>query len=195
MLPTWRRIRLITTITFSILGIGLLVLAYSLIGRFPGSTVVTLAMFAIVIPVGMYGLFTVTGWHRSAASAAKPNPLVGWIIRNGLAPFLPILFMVFLFGLGRGMDLTPLDRSGSAANTLNDSCMAGARQEITRNGRDPADPVLKAKAISYCTCVTAGVQREYEPEEFARLSADADRLEHDPKMGRLMESCVKQAGG
>jgi hypothetical protein len=36
MVPLWRRIRLILTVTFAIVATGLLYLAYALVGRFPG---------------------------------------------------------------------------------------------------------------------------------------------------------------
>jgi hypothetical protein len=38
MLPLWRRLRLAFTVIFSVIGVGLLALAWALIGRFPGST-------------------------------------------------------------------------------------------------------------------------------------------------------------
>ena len=86
------------------------VLAYSLSGRFPGSTVVVLAMIALALPIGIYCLATVGGWQRSLASGANPSGLTGWIIRSKLAPVLPIAFMFFLLGLLWNMDLTPLDQ-------------------------------------------------------------------------------------
>jgi hypothetical protein len=193
MLTMWRRIRLIATVTFSLIGIGLLVLAYALIGRFHGVTVVTLAKLAVIIPVGFYLILTVVGWQRSTAAEAKPNALVAWLIRNHFAPFLPILFLFFLLGLGRGMDLNPIDRSVDAAEVMNRSCVAGARQQIVRTGGDPDSSSLKARMSSYCGCLTARVQREYEPNEFAKLMDDPGRLGSDAKMSRIIDSCAKSA--
>lgn len=199
MLPLWRRIRLIITVTSTVIAAGMLVLAYSLIGRFPGATVVTLAMIAVVLPIGLYLLATVTGWHRSAASGAKPNAVVGWILRNNLAPFLPIMFMFFLFGLGSQMDLTPIDReatdNAAFARSFNQSCVDGARKEIARKGGNPDSAELSARAVSYCTCMSAAVQREYTPDEFFKLVSDPDRMDKEERMGRIVDRCAKAASG
>jgi len=105
---------------------GLLVLAYGLIGRFPGPTVATLAMIAVVLPIGIYALATVGGWQRSLASGARPTGLTGWIIRHKLTPILPLMFLFFLFGLVRAMDLTPIGREAHRT--------AGLSRSINQSG-------------------------------------------------------------
>ena len=144
MLPLWRRIRLVLTVTFTVVGAGLLVLAYSLTGRFPGSTVVTLGMIAIALPVGFYCLATVGGWQRSLASGARPSGLTGWIIRHNLAPVLPIMFMFFLLGLLWDMDLKPLDRdvhdSAALSRSINQACVASAGKRSRRPAATPTVP-------------------------------------------------------
>jgi hypothetical protein len=199
MLPRWRRIRLIVTIFFTIMAAGLMFLAYALLGRFPGVTVVTLAMIAVLLPVGFYLLATVVGWQRSEGSDARPNALVGWIIRNRIAPVLPILFMFLLLGLGRGMDLTPIDRearnSADLSRSMHASCVDGARKEIARAGSDPDSVDMKAKALAYCSCVTVTLQREYTADEFVRLASDPGGLDKDEKVNRIIDSCAKAASG
>ena len=199
MLPRWRRIRLILTITFAIIATGLLFLAYALIGRFPGVTVVTLAMIAVLLPIGFFLLATVVGWQRSIGSGARPNALIGWLIRNNIAPVLPILFMFLLLGLGRGMDLTPIDRevrnTADLSRSMSEACVAGARKEIIRTGGSPDSVEMRARAVSYCGCVTAALQREYTPDEFVRLVSDPGRLDKEERMSRIVDSCAKAASG
>jgi hypothetical protein len=115
MLPFWRRVRLIATTTTSVISVGLLVLACALLGRFPDVTVQTLAIIALPLPGGCLFLTTVIGWHRSAVRGAEPRGVIGWIIRSHLVPLLPLLFVVFLVGLGRQIDLTPLDLTNEFA--------------------------------------------------------------------------------
>jgi hypothetical protein len=197
MLPLWRRVRVILTVTFTIIAAGMLVLAYALIGRFPGVTVVTLAMIAVVLPIGFYLLATVVGWQRSAASGARPNALVGWIIRNNVAPFLPIMFLFLLLGLGREMNMTPIDQDArsSLSRSMNESCVASARSELTRTGGNPDSAEMKAKAASYCDCVTVSLQREYTPDEFIRLAGDPGRLDKEEKIRRIIDRCAKASSG
>jgi hypothetical protein len=130
------------SVTFALIGGRLLVLAYSLTGRFPGSTVVVLAMIAIALPSGIYCLATVGGWQRSLASGASPSGLAGWIIRSKLAPVLPIAFMFFLLGLLWNMDLTPLDRRARQRRPvaldkpgLRRQCQEGDRGNRRRSGQ------------------------------------------------------------
>jgi hypothetical protein len=199
MLPLWRRIRLILTVTFAIVAAGLLYLAYALVGRFPGVTVVTLAMIAVLLPIGFYLLATVVGWQRSAESGVRPNALVGWIIRNRIAPGLPIMFMFLLLGLGRGMDLTPIDREArngaDLLRAMNVSCVGGARQEIARTGSDPDSAAMKTRAVSYCSCVIAAFQQEYTPDEFVRLASDPGQFDKEERMTRIINRCAKAASG
>ena len=199
MLPRWRRLRLVLTAIFALIAAGLLVLAYGLIGRFPGPTVATLAMIAVVLPIGIYALATVGGWQSSLASGARPTGLTGWIIRHKLTPILPLMFLFFLFGLVRAMDLTPIDRVAPTAaglsQSINQSCVASARSGIAKNGGDPDSAAMKAKALSYCGCVTVALQREYTPDEFVRLAGDPGRLDKDERMNRIIETCAKAASG
>ena len=197
MLPRWRRLRLVLTAIFALVAVGLLVLAYALIGRFPGSSVSTLAMIAVVLPIGMYALATVGGWQRSLASGARPTGMTGWIIRHKIAPILPIMFLIFLFGLVRAMDLTPIDReahtTAGLSRSIDESCVASARSRIARNGGDPDGATTKAKALSYCGCVTVALQREYTPDEIVSLAGDPGRLDKDERMNRIMATCARAA--
>jgi hypothetical protein len=197
MLPRWRRLRLVLTAIFALIATGLLVLAYALIGRFPGSTVTTLATVAVVLPIGMYALATVGGWQRSLASGASPTGVTGWIIRHRLTPILPLVFLFFLLGLVRAMDLTPIDREAHTAaglsRSINESCVASARSGIAKSGGDPDSAAMQAKAVSYCGCVTVALQREYTPEEFVRLAGDPGRLDKEERMNRIIDSCAKAA--
>jgi hypothetical protein len=199
MLPRWRRVRLIITGTFTIIAAGMLVLAYAIIGRFPGVTVATLGLIALLLPVGFYLLATVVGWQRSIASGAMPNALVGWIIRNNMAPVLPIMFMFLLLGLGNEMNLAPIDRSANSdaavSRSIRDACVAGARQEILKTGGDPNAVALGARVTAYCDCMTAAVQREYTPDEFVRLASDSGDLDKDTRMTRIIDRCAKAAPG
>jgi hypothetical protein len=199
MLPRWRRIRLILTVFFTIMAAGLVFLAYALLGRFAGVTVVTLAMIAVLLPVGFYLLATVVGWQRSEGSGVQPNAVVGWIIRNKIAPVLPILFMFLLLGLGRGMNLTPIDRearnSADLSRSMHASCVAGARQEIARSGGDPDSAAMKVTADAYCSCVTVTLQREYTADEFVRLASTPGGLDKDEKVNRIIDGCAKAASG
>jgi hypothetical protein len=194
MLPLRRRLRLVFTAVFVLIGIGLLLLSYALIGRFPSSTVGVLAMIAVILPVAMYGLLTVTGWQRSMASGATPPRVSGWIIRHSLAPVLPIMFMFFLLGLGREMDLTPLDGQSSAttiARSMYEACVGGARKEIAQNGGSPDSPATQSRANAYCNCVTSALQREYTADEFVRLASAPGRLDKDERISRIINSCAK----
>ena len=168
-------------------------------GRFPGVTVVTLAMIAVLLPIGFYLLATVVGWQRSAASGARPNALVGWIISNRIAPGLPIMFMFLLLGLGRGMDLTPIDREArngaDLLRAMNESCVGGARQESARTGGDPDSAAMKTRAASYCSCVIAAFQQEYTPDEFVRLASDPGQFDKEERMTRIINRCAKAASG
>ncbi len=193
MLPFWRRFRLVVTVAFALIGAALLLLAWSLIGRFPGSTVVILAMIAAILPPALYGLATVTGWQRSMASGAAPPRLSRWIISHNLAPVLPLVFMFFLLGLGREMDLTPLDRHADLPRSFQESCIAGARQEIVRRGGDPDDAALNAKAVAYCGCLIKQVQRDYTPEEFVRLASNPRELDTEKRMSRIIDRCAGAA--
>lgn len=199
MLPLWHRIRLALTATFALIGVGLLVLAYSLSGRFPGSTVVVLAMIALALPIGIYCLATVGGWQRSLASGANPSGLTGWIIRSKLAPVLPIAFMFFLLGLLWNMDLTPLDRDapGNAvlSRSINQACVTSARSAIGKTGADPDSAAMSAKVVSYCGCVSVALQREYTREEIARLERDPGQLDKEERFRRIIDNCGKTASG
>jgi hypothetical protein len=188
MLPRWRLFRRIVTITFVIIVAGLVLLAYAIVGRFPG---VTLAFFGIVLPIGFFLIFTVVGWQRSAATGIPPNAVVGWLIRNNIAPFLPVLFLLFLLGIGSGMDLNAIDRSTAGnANAFQQACIASTGQAMRKNGRDPDSAEMKAKAVSYCGCIMTGIQHDFEPAEFIRLASDPDRLDKDAKMNRIVEHCA-----
>ncbi len=199
MPPLWRRIRLIVTLVSGLIGVGLLYLAFSLAGRFPSATIGSLALLGIVLPVGLYLIATVTGWQRSAASGATPNAVVGWIIRNRVAPVLPIIFMFFLLGLVRELGMTPSDQAAhdqtALAQSFSESCVAGAGKEIARRGGDPDRSEMKAKMVSYCTCALEGLQRSYTPDEFFRLVSVPGAIEKEEKAGQIMEGCAKAASG
>ena len=199
MLPLWRRLRLAFTVIFTVIGVALLVLAWALIGRFPGSTVIILAMIAVILPIAIYGLMSVTGWQRSMASGVQPTGLVGWIIRRNLTPILPIMFLFFLLGLGREMDLTPLDRDARSDDALSasmtQSCVASARKAITANGGDPDSPAMQRRASTYCNCVTVGLQREYTPDEFIRLARGPAQLDKEERVRGITDSCAKASAG
>ena len=139
-----------------------------------------------------------TGWQRSAAAGAAPPRAVGWLIRHNLAPFLPIVFLLFLLGLGREMDLTPIDqesRGSSVPTSMRQACVEGARKEIARNGGNADSAAMQAKVTAYCGCMSAALQREYMPDEFVRLASAPGQLDRDERMGRIIEACAKASSG
>ena len=112
-------------------------------------------MIAVVLPIGLY----LPGDCRRMAKERClrcTTERAGWS-RNNVAPFLPIMFLFLLFGLGREMNMTPIDQGArsSLSRSMNESCVASARSELTRTGGNPDSAEMKAKAASYCDCVTS----------------------------------------
>jgi hypothetical protein len=107
------------------------------------------------------------------------------------------MFMFVLLGLGREMDLTPIDQDVRSAlsRSMNQSCVASARNELARIGGNPDSAEIKAKAAAYCDCVTVALQREYTPDEFIRLAGDPVRLGKEEKIGRIVDRCAKASSG
>jgi len=95
----WARFRLAAVIFSSLVALGLLALAWTLPHTVGSQARGMLVVLGVVLPIGFYCITTVTGWMRSTDTGVAPPALVGRIIKSGLAPFMPVVFMLFLIGL------------------------------------------------------------------------------------------------
>jgi 4-hydroxybenzoate polyprenyltransferase len=99
MLPKWRRLRIAATVFTLLVAVGLVALAFAAPPSIPSKARGLLIILAIVLPVGFYGVFTITGWHRSADAGVTPPPMVARMLKSGLGPVAPLLLMFMLIGL------------------------------------------------------------------------------------------------
>ena len=99
MLPKWRRLRLASTVLGLVIGIGLVAIAFTAPRTVPNAARGILIVLALMLPLGFLGVFTITGWQRSADAGISPPPTIARLLGWGLGPVLPIVFMLFLLGL------------------------------------------------------------------------------------------------
>jgi hypothetical protein len=194
--PIWYTIRIVATVVMSGIGALLLWAAYEVSGNVSGAALAWMIVLALALPVGFSFMFTVVGWHRSAASA--PNAVIAWCGDLRRYPFLWVGFVGFLFG-GAYQIMDEIRRGDSeraalqafqrdVRDKLGDACYARAYQAI---GAGSGDIGMNLRVPHFCTCLDSEVEKSYSPEEFAPVAKERwwQSGDGDAKIGRIIHKC------